>query len=366
MRGMGNSMNSIERTQIVLQGGIPDRVPVDLHNFMMTAEASGMPFPEFFQDGEALAEGQIKAWREFGHDVLLVENGTAALAEACGCQVEYMRDSAPVTHGAAIQSLDEVDKLVVPDPHKAHPLKELIKATRLIVQEIGDKAFIIARADQGPFSLASMLLGMDVFLLQLALTQDKRGRRRRHKQNDSAELSKKLHHLLEFSMEVTKRFAYAQMEAGAHMTSIGESLSGPDVCSPITYKEYEWGYAQRLVKELKQANIPLAYHICGDATDIVPDMVATGAAVLELDYKVNLRKVKEMARGKTTLLGPIDPSDVMARGTPELVTAKAREAIEILGAGGGLILGPGCALPPKTPPENVHALIEAAHKYGRY
>ena len=25
-----------------------------------------------------MAEGQIKAWREFGHDVLMLENGTAA------------------------------------------------------------------------------------------------------------------------------------------------------------------------------------------------------------------------------------------------------------------------------------------------
>ncbi|MCP5097832.1 MAG: hypothetical protein GY943_19975, partial [Chloroflexi bacterium] len=95
---MSETMNSIERTRTVLQGGIPDRVPVDLHNFMMTAHASGIPFPEFFQDGEAMAEAHIKAWREFGHDVVLVENGTAALAEACGCHVEYMDESAPVTH----------------------------------------------------------------------------------------------------------------------------------------------------------------------------------------------------------------------------------------------------------------------------
>ncbi len=363
---MPESMNSIERTWTVLQGGIPDRVPVDLHNFMMAAHQSGTPFPEFFQDGEAMAEGQIKAWREFGHDVLLVENGTAALAEACGCYVEYMDDSAPVTHGAAIKSLDDIDKLVVPDPFKAHPLKENLKATKIIAQELGDKAFIIGRADQGPFSLASMLLGMDVFLLELGRTQEKKGRRRRRSRVDTADLSKKLHRLLEFSLEVTKRYAYAQMEMGAHMTSIGESLSGPDVCSPVTYLEYEWGYAQRLVQELKEDNILLAYHICGDATDIVQDMVKTGAAVLELDYKINMPRVKELVRGKATLLGPIDPSDVMALGTPELVTKKAKEAIEILGTDGGLILGPGCALPPMTPAENVHALIEAAHKYGRY
>lgn len=51
---MPETMNSRKRTETVLAGGIPDRVPVDLHNFMMTAETSGMSFPEFIQDGEAM------------------------------------------------------------------------------------------------------------------------------------------------------------------------------------------------------------------------------------------------------------------------------------------------------------------------
>ena len=176
---MAETMTSRERTETVLAGGIPDRVPVDLHNFMMTARASGMPFPEFFQDGAAMAEWQIRAWREFGHDVLLLENGTAALAEACGCQVEYMENSAPVCHGPAIRSLDELDRLIVPDPYTAHPLKENLRATRIVVQEIGDQAFILGRADQGPFSLAAMLLGMEEFLLQLARAEQARTGRRR-------------------------------------------------------------------------------------------------------------------------------------------------------------------------------------------
>jgi uroporphyrinogen decarboxylase len=359
-------MTPVERTWTVLNGGIPDRVPVDLHNFMMTATASGMSFPDFFQDGEAMAEAQIAAWREFGHDVLLVENGTAALAEACGCAVEYMSDTAPVAHGPAIESLDDIDKLEIPDPYKAHPLKENLKATKIIADEIGDEAFIIGRADQGPFSLASMLLGMDVFLLELGRSQAKARRGRRRGKGDPEVLKKKLHRLLEFSLEATRRYARAQMEMGAHMTSIGESLSGPDVCSRAAYLEFEWGYAKRLTADLAQSDVRLAYHICGDATNIVGDMVETGAAVLELDYKIDMPKVKDLVRGHTTVLGPIDPSNVLARGTPDLVTEKVKEAINVLGADGGLILGPGCALPPNTPADNVHAMIDAAHKYGRY
>ena len=347
---MKSTMNSVERVETVLRGGIPDRVPVDLHNFIMTAHASGIPYPDYFQNGESMAEGHIKAWRQFGHDVLVLENGTAALAQACGCQVEYMQGGVPVTVGPAIRSLDDLDKLVMPDPYTAHPLVENLKLTRIVVSEIGQQAFIMGRADQGPFSLASMLLGMETFLMALSDPTNR----------------EKLHRLLEFSLEVVYRYALAQMEQGAHITSIGESLSGPDVCSPKMYKEYEWGYAKRLVERLQAKDIRLAYHICGNATRIVNDMVETGASILELDYKCDLPKIKAATLGKSTILGVIDPSEVLALGTPELVADKVREELTVLAPGGGLILGPGCALPAQTPAANIHALIETTHRYGRY
>ena len=347
---MNSTMTSLARVETVLRGGIPDRVPVALHNFILTAQSSGRPYPEYFQNGEAMAEGHLKAWREYGHYVLVLDNGTAALAEACGCQVEYMAAGAPVAHGAAIRSLDDIDKLVIPDPYTAHPLVENLKMTRNVIREVGQHVFVMGRADQGPFSLASMLLGMENFLMALSDPTKK----------------EKLHHLLEFSLEVVYRYAIAQMEQGAHITSIGESIAGPDVCSPRMYKEFEWGYAKQLVERLKTKNIRLAYHICGNATRIITDMVATGAAVLELDYKCDLPKIKAATLGKTTILGVIDPSSVLSRGSPEMVEARAREELTILAPGGGLIMSPGCGLPAFTPAENLHALIETTHRYGQY
>jgi uroporphyrinogen-III decarboxylase len=118
--------------------------------------------------------------------------------------------------------------------------------------------------------------------------------------------------------------------------------------------------------EAMAEGVRLAYHICGNATPIMGDVVNTGAAIIEIDQKADMRTCKEAARGKATLLGPIDPSDVLANGTPESVIEKCREALEILSPGGGFILGPGCALPATTPDENIDALIETAKRHGRY
>jgi MtaA/CmuA family methyltransferase len=173
----------------------------------------------------------------------------------------------------------------------------------------------------------------------------------------------KAHQLLEFCLKVCERYALAQMEQGAHATSIGDSPSGPDMISPQYYREFAYPYVEKLAKKLKQKDIILAYHICGDATPIIDDMVKTGASIIEIDQKSDQMTVKEATKGKATLLGPVDPSEVMANGTPELVTEKCQEALENLSPGGGFILGPGCALPPTTPDDNIDAMIAAAKKF---
>jgi uroporphyrinogen-III decarboxylase len=93
-------------------------------------------------------------------------------------------------------------------------------------------------------------------------------------------------------------------------------------------------------------------------------MVDTGAGIIEIDQKANMIASKDAARGKATLLGSIDPSGVLARGTPEQVKDKALEALEIMAPDNGFILGPGCAMPASTPDENIDALIEVARTYA--
>jgi len=347
---MATTMTAVERTETVLAGGIPDRVPVDLHDTLVAARVSGLPFPEFYRDGEAIAVGLIASWREYGHDVLLIDGGTSTLAAACGVGVEFLEDSTPVSLAPAIGSLDHIDQLVLPDPATSRPLQEMLKATRIVANEVGEGGFVMGIADQGPFSLASMILGMEEFLV----VQMEPGSR------------DKLHQLLDFCEEAYYCYAVAQVEAGAHLVSMGESIAGPDVCSPAIYREIAFPHEERVTKRLLREGIRVQNHICGNATPIVADMVETGAVALGLDFKCDLPAIKEATRGRATIVGTIDPSGIVSRGTPDDVTEAAREELAILGPGGGLILGAGCALPPDTPADNIHALIEAGHRYGRY
>jgi uroporphyrinogen decarboxylase len=345
------AMTSVERCQVVLDGGVPDRVPVGLLNFMPAAAMAGMTLPEYCTDGSAMAEAHIAAWERYGHDLIDLENGVAALASAVGCAVEFEEDTSPPWVTApALQSIEDIDQLRPIDPATDGMLPEVVKATRLISERLGDRAFLLAEADQGPFSLATQIVGIDELLMALM-------------EPDKEELVRRL---LDYTTQQVITYARALIDAGAHMTGMGDSIAGPDVCSPDLYRRFALPYERTVVEALAAEGMRIGLHICGDTTRIIDDMVATGSPLLAVDYKSDLATAKESSRRETTLMGTVDPSAVMALGTVDDVRASARGDLEALASGGGFILAPGCALPYATPDENIRALVETAHADGVY
>jgi MtaA/CmuA family methyltransferase len=295
-----------------------------------------------------LAEAQLKFWRDFQHDVLLIENGVVAEAGACGCQIDWPVDGPPRVVGHVLaDGLEKIAGLEVPDPWTTPPMRENLEAVRILRRELGDQVYIMGRCDQAPASLAAALRGYEQFILDMA-------------DNQQPEL---IHQVLDFCTRVQTRYMLAMKEAGAHGTAMGEM--GVDIIGPRLHRAFAHPYDRRVVAAVATADFPVALHICGNATLILPEMLATGAQILELDYKTDKAKAKELLRGKAAFLGPVNP-ELIWGGTPAQVEAAAREAIQVLGPGGGLILGPGCALGHTTPPDNIHALIETAWKYGVY
>jgi MtaA/CmuA family methyltransferase len=321
-----------------------------MQNFQNTAFLVGMKLSEFCQSASRMAESQLAAWDRFGYDVLDLENGTAAIAEALGCEVEYPENEPPRVVKPALTCLEDIQKLKEVDPFRAGHLPELIEATRLIRKGLGKRACIVGEADQGAFSLAALLTGIETWLEALLVP----------------EKHILLHQLLEFCNRQILKFALAQFDAGADFVQIGDSLAGPDVCSPRIYKKFALPYEQHLAAELNLHKIPLIIHICGNATPIISDMAVSGATMLEIDYKADAARCRDVTQGKTILIGNVDPSGIMALGTPDAVIEQSRKAIQSMGKYGGFILSPGCTLPANTPAENTTAMMEAARQYGRY
>lgn len=346
---MQEIMTSLERCRAVIEGRIPDRIPVCLLSFQNAAHFAGYSVSDYCIDARKLADAQLGYWEEFRHDMIEIENGVAALAEAVGCEVDYPELEPPWITKPAINSLDEIDRL--PDDLLEAPgVRALIEATRLVAEAVGDEVCIRGDSDQGAFSLAAEIVGIENFLVTSA---------------DPAQ-AEKINQLLAYANEQVARLARAQQAAGSHYTVIGDSIAGPDVCSPRTYRTYAAPYEKALIERLRGEGMEVGLHICGNATRIINDMLATTCRYFELDYKVDREVVRAATDGQATIIGTVDPSNLIPLGTPAEVKAKAVEDIALLGQQGRFVLGAGCTLPRETPAENVHALVEAAHEAGWY
>jgi uroporphyrinogen decarboxylase len=341
-------MDSVERVAKVLRREVPDRVPVGLHNFLMACRMLGGRFDEILRDGEAMAEAQLKFWRMAGHDLLMLEIGVCAEAEALGCKIRYTADGPSHVEEPLIKELDDLDKLSLPDPERTFPLNELLKTTRIVKRETGGKAHVNGRADQGPIALACALVGPQRFLTMLI----------------DAEMTDWCRRLLAFCSRMNVVLGEAQRRAGADSSTIG--LAGVSLISPAMFDAFELPGARTFCAAMRRCGGFGFVHACGDETLLLENLVATGADCLELDPGTNAEACKRAVHDRTSVLGMIDPAQVMRFGAPDDVRRQAKQMISVMGAGGGFIMGPGCALPADTPFENVQTLIECARREGVY
>ena len=159
---------------------------------------------------------------------------------------------------------------------------------------------------------------------------------------DSAQ-HERIHRLLEYTTRVTNDFLSLMASTGAHMLSNGDSLASPDMVSPAVYRQFALPYERRVAARAHELGLPYVLHICGKTDRILEDMASSGADGLELDYKTDVRLARDKFAGKTIFLGNIDPSSVLALGTPRSVTEKTRELLEVFRGEPRFVLNAGCA-----------------------
>jgi MtaA/CmuA family methyltransferase len=342
-------MTSLERCLAVLRGGVPDRVPVIPQTFMFSLATAGARMRDVVHCAARMAEAQQISMEKYGYDGCVIDFDDASLAEACGARVIFRDDEPAVVDESApaLASLDAVDSLRLPDPWRDGRLPIWLETTRLLVDRLGGRALVMGRADQGPFSLACLLRGPQQFMMDLIALED----------------PEPLHRLIDYCRQACALFAKAQKEAGAHVTSIGDSFASPSLISPAQYRRFALEPETQLVEEVQAAGIPLSIHICGKTNRIIGDMGRTGARILEVDWQLDMAEARRLVPATTVLMGNVNPSDPLVLGTPEQVRAAARRVLEATG-GRGLILSSGCAMGRDTPPENMQALVAAAEEYG--
>jgi uroporphyrinogen decarboxylase len=132
-------------------------------------------------------------------------------------------------------------------------------------------------------------------------------------------------------------------------------MMGPPQWNHFLRKWYETLYA-----DAKQYGLKVFYHCCGSFHPIIPTLIDIGVDILDpvqtSAREMDLRTLKSRYGDNVCWHGGIDVQRLLPRGTVADIRAAVREAEDLFGLNGGIILGPSHEVTPDTPIENILAV----------
>ncbi len=321
-------------------GGRVDRIPVGCVNQTATVEQMeqlGVTFPDAHHDSKKMARLASGARTILGFDVVRVPFCQTIEAEILGCKLLWggKVDSIPSIQSHAYQLADSITA-----PHQVSEkgrIPVIVEAIKLLKEEFGEMVAICG-AVVGPFSVAGHLVGIDNLMIESFISPER------------------LHPFLEAAVTVAAASASAQVDAGADFICIEDMSASCDLISPDIYGKVVYPFQ---VKLIKQINVPTVLHICGNVTQIIEKMAETGADGLSIEMKTDLNFAKSAVGDKVSLVGTVEPVDVLLQGTPEAVLSRSKQALEA----GVDFLAPGCSIPPRASLQNLKAMVKATEGF---
>jgi len=217
---------------------------------------------------------------------------------------------------------------------------------------------IIAHITHGGYFNATFLRGMEQFLVDLALNTK----------------------LAEALVERTSSYLLSSLDRLLEQASEGFDIfyvaddycmdSGP-LFSPEVFKRLIKPYLRQISDKVHRHGKKFLLHVCGSVRLLLPDIIDSGVDILEPIQRrvagMNLESLKREYGKDLCFYGSVDLLQTLNKGTVEDVRSEVRRNIEILGPGGGFIIGPGHTyIQIDAPLENILAMYETAYQEGGY
>jgi uroporphyrinogen decarboxylase len=296
------------------------------------------PFLEVCKTPDLAMEVSMQPFRRLGVDAIIVFSDILIPAEAMGLKLE-LGDAGP-NLPEPVRNEADIEKLRIFDPETDTGF--LMEAIRRIVREAGPDVPVLGFAG-APWTLACYMV------------------EGRTKEGFATVKSLLYHHprafqrLLSKIAAATVGYLKAQIAAGAAAVQLFDTW-----CGELNVVEYEQ-FALRAVQEvISQVSglAPVIYYTKA-SHHLLPAVVRSGAEVLSVDWRVNLRELRSLAGPRVALQGNVDPAVLFAPA--EKIRSVTLETSTALG-GIGHILNLGHGILPGTPVENARLFIETGQQ----
>ncbi len=168
-----------------------------------------------------------------------------------------------------------------------------------------------------------------------------------------------LHELLDRLSDAVIDFLTAQIAAGAQVVQVFDSWAG--ILPPQYFQVFSLPYLRKVVDGIKGLGVPIIV-FAREAGHSFDQLSEIGADVLSVSWTEDLAEARTAVGDKVALQGNLDPCALFS--TPEVIEREVKDVLRKAGSGGGHVFNLGHGILPKTPVDNVKALIEFVAKHS--
>ena len=292
--------------------------------------------------GDRIAEVIADTNKVVGCDIVWPGSGYHNLAlRGIGAPLKFRQRGTPDVQAPILRHPSDGSRIAVARVQDDPGIQELVRAANILARTIGDTT-VVGTSQWAPFTLGGLAFGVEN--LMRAIYKDKPA----------------VHAVVEFAAELCYASLEPFIDAGVSLISLADPTASGDLVSAEQFSEFALPSLTRVAQRIRARNVWVLVHICGNTTNRLDTIPATGAQIMSVDYKVPLAEVRRQLGGKIAFAGNMNPVAIMQKETPEGVAAACRESIRLAGPGPGYLLMPGCDIPPSVPLDNVRAMVATA------
>ncbi len=153
------------------------------------------------------------------------------------------------------------------------------------------------------------------------------------------------------------RYLNAQIAAGAQAVQLFDSWVG---CLGVEdYRRYVLPYTKAVIAAIDPTT-PVIHFAAGNPA-LLPLAASAGAAVVGVDWRIELAEAWRLIGHDHAVQGNLDPSVLLSE--PALVRRRTKEILRSVAGRPGHIFNLGHGVLPETPVENVLALLETVREH---